>query len=432
MHPLRTLDPAGPADDLGWLDDAVGAARVVAIGESAHYNRESYQLRHRLLRHLVERHGFGAYALESGFVEGWRADGWVRGGAGPVGPVLADGMTSLMGLWTQMRAQLEWLREHNRTAARPVGYYGIDLPGSNASLLPGVDAVLAYLRRADPEFEPEPDIRGTAAAFGAPSAFSAPATIAAYVGLAPAVRDAVTAGLAELAARMAGRRLAYVRRTGAEDYARARRSLDLTVTLDTVARAMARGDRQTVMANRDAAIADTVEWILRRHDRVVLAAHNGHLQRVPGSMPGLPPFPTAGMHLADRLGDGYLVIGTTTGTGRTLNTGADFYGGTLFTELTAPEPGSLDALMAANGGDEPFATDLRRLPAADAVRGACRQRFGSYYAELNPVEAYDLIVHLPHVTAADPDPEAVAASPDDVRAAFGDRPEQSADQAPTR
>jgi len=35
------------------------------------------------------------------------------------------------------------------------------------------------------------------------------------------------------------------------------------------------------------------------------------------------------------------------------------------------------------------------------------------------MEAYDVIVHLPHVTAADPDPEAVAASPDDVRAAFG-------------
>src|SRR5690349_17722312 len=68
--------------------------------------------------------------------------------------------------------------------------------------------------------------------------------------------------------------------------------------------------------------------------------------------------------------------------------------------------------MAA-GGDAPFATDLRRLTAADpdAVRGASRQRFGSSYAELNPMEAYDVIVHLPHVTAADPDPEAVAAWP---------------------
>lgn len=79
IRPLRTLDPAAPTDDLNWLDAVVGDARVVAIGESAHYNRECYLLRHRLLRHMVERHGFGAYALESRFAKGWQVDMWVRG-----------------------------------------------------------------------------------------------------------------------------------------------------------------------------------------------------------------------------------------------------------------------------------------------------------------------------------------------------------------
>ena len=88
---------------------------------------------------------------------------------------------------------------------------------------------------------------------------------------------------------------------------------------------MARGDQQQMMLNRDAAIADTVEWILRREDRVVLAAHNGHIQRWPGTLPGMPPVTPTGMHLADRLGGDYVVIGTTSGTGQTLNTGADFY-----------------------------------------------------------------------------------------------------------
>ena len=105
---LRTLDPAEPLDDLEWLDEAIGDARVVAIGESAHYNHEFFRLRHRLLRYLAERHGFGAYAMETGFVEGWLVDSWVRdGGEGRLGQVMADGMTSLMGLWTPMRAHLE-------------------------------------------------------------------------------------------------------------------------------------------------------------------------------------------------------------------------------------------------------------------------------------------------------------------------------------
>jgi erythromycin esterase-like protein len=64
---------------------------------------------------------------------------------------MAKGMTSLMGLWTQMRTQLEWMRRHNRAAALPVGFYGIDLPGSMVSLLPGLDAVIAYLAQAYPD-----------------------------------------------------------------------------------------------------------------------------------------------------------------------------------------------------------------------------------------------------------------------------------------
>lgn len=431
---LRTLDPAEPLDDLDWLDTAIGDARVVAIGESAHYNRESYQLRHRLLRYLVERHGFGAYAMESGFVEGWRADAWVRGGQDRLGEVLASGMTSLMGLWTPMRAHLEWMRRHNADLGpvapsdlladgvgrgSPVRFYGIDLGGSNASLLPSLDAVIAYLAEADPGFAIDPGIREAAATFAATSAFSAPAAIAGCAKLPPEARDALTARLAELAARMTARRLDYLRRTTADAYQRALHALHLTVTLDTVARAMIRGDRQTVMNNRDAAIADTVEWLLCREDRIVLAAHNGHVQRWPGTMPGMPPVTPMGLHLADRLGDGYLVIGMTTGTGRTLNTSADFYAGTLFTDLEPPVPGSLDAVMAASC-DGPFATDLRRLSADDAatVRAASRQRFGDFYAELSPPDAYDVIVHLPHVTAAGPDPDAIACSPWEVREAF--------------
>ncbi|GAB2750359.1 erythromycin esterase family protein [Kitasatospora kifunensis] len=423
--PLATLDPAEPLDDLDWLDQAIGEARVVAIGESAHYNREFFQLRHRLTRYLVERHGFSAYAMESGFVEGQLTDDWVRGGEGAdhhqLGEVMACGTSSLMGLWSQLGAQLEWMRQHNRAAARPVGFYGIDLPGSMASLLPGLEAVLGYLARVDPEFQVEPGIRETASAFAVASAFSAPAAVAAYAALAPEARDALTAGLAGLAARMAGRRLDYVRCASVDAHERALRSLSITVTLDSMYRAMVRDDRQEMMSNRDVAMADTVEWILRREDRVVLAAHNSHLQRWPAAMPGMPAMTPLGMHLADRLGKDYLVIGTTSASGQTLNVGPDFYTGTLFTAMEAPRSGSLDALMAASH-DGPFATDLRRLSPTDAatMRSISRQRagIGTFYGELSPLDAFDLVVHLPSVSAADPDQAALAHMPHEVREAF--------------
>ena len=424
--PLTTLDPAGPLDDLAWLDQAIGDARVVAIGESAHYNHEFYLLHHRLLRYLAERHGFSAYAMESGFVEGWLTDGWVRGSKEntddpeQLSRVMANGITSLMGLWTEMRSHLEWMRQHNRTASHPVGFYGIDLPGSMVSLLPGLDAVIAYLAEADPTFRVASSMRETASAFAATSAFSAPATIAAYGGLAPERKDALTAGLADLMARLTARRLDYLRRTTSHAYENALHSLSITITLDAMARELSRGNPHGMMLNRDATMADTVEFILRREERIVVAAHNGHIQRSPATLPGIPPATTMGMHLADRLGRGYRAIGTTTATGQTLNTAPDFYTGKLFTELEeSPQPGSLDALMAASH-DETFATDVRRLSPADirTIQIVSRQRFGAFYSDLNPLDAYDMIVHLPHVTPAEPDRAALANAPGDVQEAF--------------
>ncbi|AQZ60502.1 Erythromycin esterase type I [[Actinomadura] parvosata subsp. kistnae] len=431
--PLRTLDPAAPLDDLTWLDDAIGDARVVALGESAHYNREFYDLRHRLLRYLAERHGFSAYAMETGFTEAWRANTWVTtdasatgalgvGGGDRLGEVMASGLSSLMGVWRQLGAHLEWMRRHNATAARPVGFYGIDLGGHNASLLPALDAVLAYLAQADPEHRVDPAVRETAAAFAATSAFAAPAALAAYAQLPPETRNALTAGLAALSARMRGRRLEYARRTGAEEYERALRCLSLAVTLDSGIRDMVSGDLQSVMYERDAEMADTVEWILRRHDRIVVAAHNGHVQRWPGVLPGMDPVTPLGMHLADRLGAGYLVIGATTGTGQMLNSDpAAFQSGALFAPMGPPDPGSLDALLHASH-DGPFVTDLRRLSPADAeaVRAAAVQRAGNgpHHSPISALDAYDLVLHLPHVTAADPDEAALAASPEEVREIF--------------
>lgn len=74
---------------------------------------------------------------------------------------------------------------------------------------------------------------------------------------------------------MTARCLDYLRQTTADAYERALRSLDITVTLDAMFRGSARGNQHQMMLSCDATIAGTVKWILRREDRIVLAAHNG-------------------------------------------------------------------------------------------------------------------------------------------------------------
>lgn len=107
-----------------------------------------------------------------------------RGGEDLLGEIMAGGLTSLTGLWQQMGVHLEWMRRHDATAEHPVGFYGIDLGGQNASLIPALDAVLAYLAQADSGWQIDPAVRETAMAFAATSAFAAPATLDLYAQLA--------------------------------------------------------------------------------------------------------------------------------------------------------------------------------------------------------------------------------------------------------
>ncbi|MDA0563428.1 erythromycin esterase family protein [Streptomonospora sp. S1-112] len=424
VRPLRTLDldPDDSFADLEWLGDVVGGARVLALGETAHYNRESFQLRRRLLAYLVRRHGFTAYAMETGFAESARADAWVRGGAEPPARVQADGLTSLMGLWRPMRAHLEWMRAHNAGAARPVGFYGIDLPGSHVSLVPGLAAVDAYLAEADPGAGVEAALRAGAEAVAAASPFSAPAAMAAWARLPGAEREALVAGAAGVAERLRTGRERYVGRTGAAAFDRALRAAESTAALARMTAAMAGGDLNAVMEVREEALAATVEWVLEREERVVVAAHNGHVGRWPCAVPGAAPTDSMGMRLARALGTDYRVVGATAGAGHMLNVGADFGEGVLFAGMAPPAPGSLDALMAASCGGWPAGVDVRRLEGADAqaLAAAAGQRAGNgeEYTDVAAAVAFDALVHLPRLSPAQVDAEALAWVPEEVRVPF--------------
>ena len=106
---MTTFDSTDQWTELEPLADLVGSARVVALGESAHYVREFYQLRHRLTRFLVERCGFTVIALEAPVTEAAVLQRWIDGGEGSVAQVAHDGIAMSLGDCRQLHEQLEWL-----------------------------------------------------------------------------------------------------------------------------------------------------------------------------------------------------------------------------------------------------------------------------------------------------------------------------------
>jgi erythromycin esterase len=389
---LRTIDPDAPFDDLEPLVEHLRGARVVAVGESAHYVREYALLRHRLLRFLVQRCGFTTFALESGFSEGRAVDAWVRGGPGDVWTVAREGITYLMGRGAELRDQLRWMR------GAGVPFVGLDVPGSTASPLTALANIRRHLEPNDPDAAAMVDrLLGRAEAYADEHTLTA---IGNYTALDRAARDAMTAGLAELAVRMDA-----LPAGDPDDHDTARHELRLVCLLDQslrghAARLLDGESMHAAVSARDLGMAETVFRTLDRggpDTKIVIGAANGHIQRTPFALPG-GALPVTGSHLAAWLGDAYVAIAGTATAGTTTTRRADpeAAGGVAVVDVALDEPvdGSIEALLTG-----PAVVDLRdargRMPGPDRIRVM------DTYQPTPVLDAFDLVAVLPRISPAD-------------------------------
>ncbi|MEU9834452.1 erythromycin esterase family protein [Streptosporangium sp. NPDC048047] len=401
--PLTHLDPEAPLDDLEPLRELVGAARVVAIGENSHFITEFSLMRRRILRFLTERCGFTVLAFEYGFSEGFPLDAWAQG-EGPDDELrarLAEAIPVGVG------EPLRWMRRHNASAGVPVRFAGIDVPAAGGSLLPALAPVADYLREADPEVLPmiQEAMRIAGSFAGASAASAAPA----WTRLTAAEQDALSAALMRLLMRFRAVEPLYVSRTGRDGYDIALRRLEAACAADYGFRAMAglfAGTGLTADTSaRDVYMAGSVLWHLERLGpaaRIVLAAHNAHIQKTPvsfdGHLTGLP----MGQHLHHALGDDYVALALTSSAGHTADMRPDEdarFGFTIDdTELQPPEPGSVEAAFAEAGLGLSIA-DLRRAPRE--TPGPDRYRIQSAYLHTPVLDAFDAVLTTPVSTVAD-------------------------------
>ncbi|MFI7054757.1 erythromycin esterase family protein [Streptosporangium canum] len=400
--PLTHLDPEAPLDDLEPLRDIIGTARVVAIGENSHFVTEFERIRRRVLRFLVERCGFTVLAFEYGFSEGFPLDAWAQG-EGTDDDLSAHLAAAIpVGLDEPLR----WIRRHNRTAAHPVRFAGIDIPAAGGSLLPALAPVTDYLRQVDPETLPA--IQTATRIAGSFAGASAAAAAPAWTRLAAAEQDTLSATLMRLLIRFRAVAPLYISRGDRRSYDIALRRLEAACHADYGFRAMAglyAGNGLTADTSaRDVYMAGSILWHLERlhpGTRIVLAAHNAHIQKTPvsfdGHLTGLP----MGQHLHDSLGDDYVALALTSVTGHTADMRPDENARFGFaiddTALEPPEPGSVEAAFADADLGLSIA-DLRR--ARREVPGPDRIRIQSAYLHTPVLDAFDGILTTPTSTVA--------------------------------
>ena len=398
---LDTLDPDASLADLEPLRDLVGAARVVAIGENAHFLREFTCARQRLTRFLVERCGFSAFAFEFGFSEAFALDAWVRGAGSEADLSHVSEAASAWGSGDLMR----FLRRLNTGAEHQVRLLGIDIPEAGGSLLPALLPVAGYLRDVDADIVPlAEEAIATAERFASGSGASA---APAWAKLDGAEQDGLTAALTRLLLRFRSLEPLYVERSNRYDYDVALRRLEAAAHADYMLRAMTALFAGTGLPGdlsiRDRYMADSLRWHLDHSDpdtRVVLAAHNNHLQKTPVAYGGVLTTLPMGHHLSQLLGADYVALAVTSTADHTAEMRLDESSAVGFsvvdTPLAPPEAGSVEA-AALDAGVRLGVADLRRAP-GHVVQGLGRIRSQSGYMETPVAEAFDAVLTIPTVT----------------------------------
>ncbi|MFG6193559.1 erythromycin esterase family protein [Nonomuraea sp. JJY05] len=398
---LPTLDPDAPfLDDLTTLRAIAEDARVVAIGEGAHFVHEFTLGRARLLRYLIERCGFTVVALEMGAAEAEAVNPWLAGGEGDLDHVAGLHTRNLFG------ELLHWLRRYNRGRSQPIELIGIDLPNA-LTLRPELDPVADYLRVVD---EGIADLvagiqRMAAAINGGSAAASAPQ----WGSLDSTTQESLTAGLYRLSLRMRALEPLYVARSDQHRYDVARRRLEAVLHTDYMLRAMNNLLYGTGLPDdtsvRDLYMATCVQWHLDRlapDVRLVVIAHNNHIQKTLVTYEGYPTALPMGYHLARGLGAQYRAVGLTHTADHVPDmvwpaedSALGFRVETV--KMAAPPEGSLERALAHAGFDAQITlTDLRSPD--PAVTSLERIRSQSAVMELPVAQTFDAVLCTPTAT----------------------------------
>ncbi len=389
--PLDTVTPGGDAEDLKALDEVIGDARIVLMGDSRHDAREQWMLKHRIIEYLVKNLGFSVLAMEESLPCTSALNECLLGEQDDLETALSD-----LGGWylwdaEEMLALMSTLRTHNADTAteRPVRVYGFDISDGARR---GVENTLALLAEIDAEVAEQLRNSIDLSPFGRDFWMQ---TIQNYGALTPEATESIGAGLADLVNTVIERKDELIAKTSERDYKWALRQAIVARQVHDMMLAFKAGSFEAGGSAREAAMVENLKWLLgvaAPDERFIVWAHNFHIARTPQylEIPGRPPttMTPLGYLLSEEFGDSTVTIG--------------------FSFEKAVEPSTLrpapedwvDGVMARVGPDV-FLLDLRAAPkeglAHEWLYADQSMRGEGGKAVLVPAKAFDVIAFVREV-----------------------------------
>lgn len=354
-RPFATVDAGNGFDDLAILDELIGDARVVGLGESSHGGSEQFRMKHRIIEYLVKRKGFAVIAFEGNWLATDLVDDYVKGGQSSV----AAGIERL-GYWVwrteEVKGLIEWMRTENlaRHGKTRLSFTGFDMQYLE---FPTACVLDHFAKLGGPDLSRLRKLyrKGEDAVESSGPPKSAKELEVLLADIRGRVRDAL--GIVD------GRRAELVASSSESEFQRARQCARVIVQN---AENLLAGLSHSV---RDQAMADNVRWladIAHPGEKIVLWAHNGHIGSQPGMMGG---------HLRQAFGKDMVSLGFASHHGEILanpikdgKVDGELYSvvGPVPIALASPAAGSIDDVLST--ADLPhFIVNLSKVPATSAL-----------------------------------------------------------------
>ena len=403
------------------LEEVIGDARIVLIGEGSHGTHEFYEARAAITKWLIEEKGFCGVAAEADWPDAYRVNRYVRGlGEDTTAEEALRGFERFPAwMWRNVvvRDFVDWLHAHNAgrrsVGENQTGFYGLDLYSLHRSM----QEVITYLEKVDPVAASRARERYSCFDHAAADDGQAYGFAAAFGGGLSCEREAI-----EQLVEMHRSAAEYARRDGllAEDELfYAQQNAQTVRNAEVYYRAMF-GGRVTSWNLRDRHMAQTLQALLThldRHDgaqpaRIVVWAHNSHVGDARATEVGSDGQLTLGQLARQQYGDAARLIGLTTYSGTV--TAASEWGGPAERKTVQPglagsveelfhqtgRPAFMISLMISHDAAAPL--DTVRLGRAIGVIYLPATERQSHYYHVRPGEQYDAIIHIDHTRALEP------------------------------
>lgn len=337
---IKTTIPTDSIQDLKPLNEMVGSASIVGLGEATHGAHEIFTMKHRIVNYLVSEKGFSNIVLEDNWDNALMLDKYVLTGKGDPSKYLNPVLNT-----KEIVNMLKWIKNYNADPnhKKKIRIIGMDIQTVNKGVY---EKIKRYVKKYSPDLVPslEEKLNGLMLVTKDLNTFSSlqKEEKEKYISDGKQISTLLEQNKSKL-------------NGNSKEFAWIQQHARIIEQFTTMTTEMLENPSEFYLKH-DIAMYENAKWTEEHLGKTIVWAHNGHISKT-NMLPFVYP-KMSGQHLVEHYGKRYVTIGTSVYKGKynVYNTN-DEYG--PYGELDTKDSNSYNYTLGKVKKDQ-YLIDLRK------------------------------------------------------------------------